>query len=101
MAISASSMNATTGSGSVDWGSVLGVNSGGELGLGVLDIPQPNTTGRASVPGAAWARIAIGRGPTRKCSRQTRFFRGGSHGSHHSHISALAQCLAAVAIRAG
>src|SRR4051812_43577607 len=50
MASSASSMNATTGSSAAGWGSVLGVNSGGKLGFGVLDIPEPNTIrlGRAA-----------------------------------------------------
>jgi hypothetical protein len=46
-------MNATTGSTAAGWGSVLGVNSGGEAGFGVFDIPQPNTVRLLTIPGTA------------------------------------------------
>jgi len=74
MASRASSMNVTTGSGTPDWGSVLGVNSGRGSGFVVLGICHHNTTGSTAVPGSAGAGIAADRGltPVARPSRASR-----------------------------
>jgi len=53
-------MNATTGSGAAGSGSVLGVNSGGEFGFGVLVMAQHNTVGPVTRPSSAKTHIAPG-----------------------------------------